>query len=135
MTPHPRPWKDSTPTLEEAAIWLPKQAAFLTGERETTTPPEVVPVGTWTGSDGILTVTTWTVDAAVVRYGYYSTYREREAIVAGTLFQLTQGGLAPDGWGSFEVYRVPRALDQQEAEQVARMIVAGLPVRLGGAEL
>lgn len=130
-----KPWKGQTPTIEEAAAYLPQEAPFLTGERETTTPPEVQLLGTWTGSEGTLTVTNWTVDAATVEYGYWSHYRDREAIVTTTLFQVTEGGLAPDGWATFDVYKVNRRLTHAEAEQIAALIRAGLPQRLAGGEL
>lgn len=133
--PSMKPWAGQAPTLEEAAAYLTEDAAYLTGERETVTPPEVRHLATWTGSTGSLTVTEWTIDAAVVTFGYWSRYRGREVSYAATMFQLTQGGLAPDGWATFDVYKVSRALDEEGARQVADVILAGLPIHLAHGEM
>lgn len=131
-----KPWQGETPTLEEVATYLPQDGPFLTRERATSTSPEVRALGTWSGSfEGPRSITNVSVDSAIVEYGYWSHYRDREVIVTKTLFQVTEGGLAPDGWGSFDVYMVPRKLTPGEGEQMAALILAGLPVRVAGGEL
>lgn len=130
-----KPWQGPVPTVEEAAAYLEADAAYLTGERPTTTAPEIRPLATWAGSTGIVTVTQWSVDVALITYGRWSSYRAREVSTAITLFQVTQGGLATDGWATFDIYKVDRFLDESQARQVADLLLAGPPQLLGSGEI
>lgn len=122
------------PTIDEAAALLPDDARSIRGKaRGQTSPAQIHPLTTYAETNGVIYETRTTCYAATVEW------EDHNPLTGGhkgrTLIQITRGGLAPDGWATYDTYKVGRLLTEDEASMMIQLILTGVPEWLEGGEL
>lgn len=125
---------DTAPTLDEAAAALPEYATSILGTvRGATEPAAITPLARYSSLDLTPCERRTIAYAATVEWIDHNPFNGGPR--AWTLIQISEGGLAPDGWATWDTYKIHGALTEPEALDMIQVILHRMPVHVEGGDL